>query len=303
MISLPDGDGGQERPTRGPGVLGRGQGGRHDRGARVQDRRHVGVVEVQGMCERPVDEGSRRGRDVEVEADRAAVGCPPQRRASVRATCAGAVSEGRDGDPDDVEQPLAGIIERLLRRSSRHGSGELCEPGNRSALHGCGASGGHVSSGRSRVERSALRAALRGGWDAQWTSASGRSGDPVAPTRRRGAATTVKAAGARRGQLLQVQHLDDRDSRSPPAGSGGRAGARGRVPRECVRRRWCRIRPPAAGVWRARRRRPHRVRARRLRGRGRRWGRPTAAPSRSARAAPSRARDGGRRGPGPARRP
>ena len=49
-------DGGDELGGGGVDGLGRGQRGRHDRGAGVQHRRQVGVVEVQGVRERAVDQ-------------------------------------------------------------------------------------------------------------------------------------------------------------------------------------------------------------------------------------------------------
>ena len=94
----------------GPGAadgFGGGQRGGHHRGAGVQDRRQVGVVEVQRVGQHPVHEGGLGRRQLLGQADGAGDGSAPLVRNEAGHRPAGVEGGGPDGDPGDVEDPVA----------------------------------------------------------------------------------------------------------------------------------------------------------------------------------------------------
>ena len=149
-----------------PARLGGGERGRDDRGARVQHRGQVGVVVVERVGEHPVGE-RRLGGGQRVSAPRRAVasGAPALLGDVADGGGAGRQPVGGDAQAEHVEDPLPRRCGHV-RPGSGPGRGPGREPGEL---------------GR------------RGSSQPRPTTASGRTGDPVAPKMGSGESTKVNS--------------------------------------------------------------------------------------------------------------
>ena len=167
----PDGDRAHGPLAAGADVLGRRERGGHDAGAGVQDGRQVGVVVVERVREHPVDEGSLGGRHPDGGADRRGLRVAALVQHVTDDRGAGVEAVGGDAQAEDVQGSLVDAARHLVRHPVLGGvHGEGRELGTE----------GHPP-----------------------TTARGRTGDPVAPTRARGDSTnrnswTEAAASASR---------------------------------------------------------------------------------------------------------
>ena len=226
----------------GAGLLRGGERGGHDAGAGVQHRRQMRVVVVEGVREHAVDEGRQRGRQPVGQADRRRLRRTAllQHPASARRRWwPGCWPRRRSrGCPAPASATLSTTSSgrsssRAVRRRSRPAAGR----GSRSLTRG-------------HRQRSHRRAG--GTEDVQRDE---HEGELVAPPR---------------GQLLEVERLDDVDAvldQQDPVRRQQRVPA---AAAPAARRRWCPRRRRAPGDRPATARRPRRHRARRSRRRCRR---------------------------------